>query len=257
MLMDNVGPTGSMNNDGLLRALLHARNTPDPDCNISPAQVVFGRHLRDVCYFISRCIKYNNPSIRPTWRKAWSQKEDVMRARMPRSFYVVETPGPVILGLPTSRDLLLVTLNCAVKGVTINSTDDLHRAYPDRFQGIGKFEGHFHNSNLHQLMRAAQKHGLVFNSDKCKINTSKLHFFGLVFDANGVHPDPARIDDIRSMTKPANADELREFLGIAAYMSPFIPKLSANTATLRDLIKKDTAALVTGLGITHTNGNFE
>ena len=41
------------------------------------------------------------------------------------------------------------------------------------------------------------------------------------------------------MTKPANADELREFLGIATYMFPFIPKLSANTATLRDLIKKD------------------
>ena len=30
------------------------------------------------------------------------------------------------------------------KGVTINSTDDLKRAYPDRFQGIGNFEGHFH-----------------------------------------------------------------------------------------------------------------
>ena len=96
-----------------------------------------------------------------------------------------------------------------------------------------------HNANLHQLMRAAQKHGLVFNGDKCKIKTSKLHFFGLVFDANGVHPDPARIDDIRRMTKPAEADELREFLGIATYMSPFIPMLSANTATLRDLIKKD------------------
>ena len=88
-------------------------------------------------------------------------------------------------------------------------------------------------------MRAAQKHGMVFNSDKCKINTSKLHFFGLVFNANGIHPDPARIDDIRSMMKPANADELREYLGIATNMSPFIPKLSANTATFRDLIKED------------------
>ena len=96
-----------------------------------------------------------------------------------------------------------------------------------------------HNASLHQLMRAAQKHGLVFNGDKCKINTSKLHFFGLVFDTNGVHPDPARIDDIRSMAKPADADELRELLGIATYMFPFIPKLSANTTTLRDLIKKD------------------
>ena len=63
-----------------------------------------------------------------------------------------------------------------------------------------------HNANLHQLMRAAQKHGLIFNGDKCKIKTRKLHLFGLVFDANGVHPDPARIDDIRRMTKPADAD---------------------------------------------------
>ena len=85
MLMDNVGPTGSMNNDGLLLALFQARNTPDPNCNISPAQVVFDRPIRDAFSFISRCIRYNNPSTRPTWREAWSQKEDAMRTRMPRS----------------------------------------------------------------------------------------------------------------------------------------------------------------------------
>ena len=85
ILMDNVGPTGSLNNDGLLRALLQARNTPDSDCNISPAQVVFGRPIRDAFSFTSRCIKCNIPSIRPTWREAWSQKEDAMRTRMPRS----------------------------------------------------------------------------------------------------------------------------------------------------------------------------
>ena len=26
-----------------------------------------------------------------------------------------------------------------------------------------------HNANLHQLMRAAQKHGLIFNGDKCML----------------------------------------------------------------------------------------
>ena len=109
---------------------------------------------------------------------------------------------------------------------TISITDDV---------GVfGRTEEEHNNANLHQLMRAAQKRVLVFNVRKCKIKTSELHFFGLVFDANGAHPDPARIDDIRSMTKPANADELREFLGIATYMSPFIPKLSANTAMLRE-----------------------
>ena len=89
MLMDNVGPTGSLDNDGLLRALLQARKTPDPDCNISPAQVVVGRPIHDAFFSISRCIKYNNPSIRPTWREAWSQMEDAMRTRMPRGYFTL------------------------------------------------------------------------------------------------------------------------------------------------------------------------
>ena len=91
MLMDNVGPTWSLNNDGHLRATLQACKTPDRDCNISPAQVVFRRPMCDAFYFISRCIKYNNPSILPTWREAWSQKEDVMRTRMPASKYSCKT----------------------------------------------------------------------------------------------------------------------------------------------------------------------
>ena len=41
------------------------------------------------------------------------------------------------------------------------------------------------------------------------------------------------------MTKPAAAGDLREFLDNATYMSLLISKLSANTATLRDLIKED------------------
>ena len=47
LLMDNVSPTGSVNNDGLLRALLQMHNTPDPDCNISPAEIIFARPIRD------------------------------------------------------------------------------------------------------------------------------------------------------------------------------------------------------------------
>jgi hypothetical protein len=81
-LMDNVGPTGSLDNDGLLRALLQLRNTPDPDCNISPAEIVFGRPIRDAFSFISRQNKFTNPSIRPTWREAWALKEDAMKSRM-------------------------------------------------------------------------------------------------------------------------------------------------------------------------------
>ena len=96
-----------------------------------------------------------------------------------------------------------------------------------------------HDANLHNLMKTARRHGLVFNIDKCEIKRQSLKFFGLVFDAEGAHPDPKRIRDIEQMRRPVNSTELQEFLGIATYMSPFLPKLSQQTAPLRDLLKKE------------------
>ena len=85
LLMENISATGSLNNDKLLRALLQVRNTPDPDCNVSPAEIVFGRPLRDAFSFVNRLPKYGNPHIRSTWRDAWAAKEEAMRARFSRS----------------------------------------------------------------------------------------------------------------------------------------------------------------------------
>ena len=330
-------------------------------------------------------------------------------------FFVADTPGPAIIGLPSCRDLNLVVLNCEItQAAKINTKDDLQRQYPDRFEGIGKFRGDFHitldatvtpvihavrrcsihlkdevkaeldnmeelgviervteptdwvssivysrkpsgklricldpkdlnkaikrphyhtptleeithklagsvmyskldarhgywevqlyeesrllttfnspfgrycykrmpfglnlsqdvfqermdnilehcpgtisiaddigvfgssegdhDENLHNLMRVAQAHGLIFNAGKCEIKRTNMKFFGLVFDAEGVHPDPQRIADIKEMKTPQNATQLQEYLGIATYMSPFIAKLSQHTAALRDLVKKD------------------
>ena len=86
---------------------------------------------------------------------------------MDTTFYVAETPGPAILGLPSCSRLRIVHLNCSVqfrkhgKPITpcperekvqqdmkklgpINSREDLIKAYPDRFEGIGKFPGTYH-----------------------------------------------------------------------------------------------------------------
>ena len=96
-----------------------------------------------------------------------------------------------------------------------------------------------HDANLRNLMETARRHGLVFNNNKCDIKCQSIHFFGLVFDAAGTHPDPKRVDDIRQMKRPTNPKELQEFLGVVTYTSPFIPNLSRITAPLRDLLKRD------------------
>ena len=85
-------------------------------------------------------------------------------------WYIADTPGPALLGLPACERLAVVQVDCAVgttqpdrtvtgtaptqaarvakppagsspKSKCIKSTDDLMRELPDRFTGIGKLPG--------------------------------------------------------------------------------------------------------------------
>ena len=47
LVRDNLNSDGSLNCDRFARALLIHRNTPDPVTGVSPAQILFGRQLRD------------------------------------------------------------------------------------------------------------------------------------------------------------------------------------------------------------------
>ena len=84
-------------------------------------------------------------------------------------WYIADTPGPALLGLPACKKLAVVQVNCAagttqldgsltgtaptqaarvptgrtLKSKCIKSTDDLMREFPDRFPGIGKFPGEY------------------------------------------------------------------------------------------------------------------
>ena len=47
MLKENIGPQGSLDTDKMARALQAYRNTPSKDLGLSPAQILYGRVLRD------------------------------------------------------------------------------------------------------------------------------------------------------------------------------------------------------------------
>ena len=84
----------------------------------------------------------------------WKDEETKEVNKMDTTFYVADTPGPAILGLPSCSRLRIVNLNCSVqlrkhgqpikvskerekvkqdmKNLkSINSKDDLIKAYPD------------------------------------------------------------------------------------------------------------------------------
>jgi hypothetical protein len=70
LLRDNTGHGGSLDTDKIMKAVLQYRNTPMQDCRRSPAQMVFGRQMRD--FIPSLTCKYEPPrtglSLRSTGR---------------------------------------------------------------------------------------------------------------------------------------------------------------------------------------------
>ena len=99
----------------------------------------------------------------------WTPKNRRITNRLHTKWYIADTPGPAILGLPSCTKLNIVELNCAVEIqrkrptphnapaaerlqmiddletlTDLSSRQDLIDAYPDRFEGIGRFPGTYH-----------------------------------------------------------------------------------------------------------------
>ena len=95
----------------------------------------------------------------------WKPEGKNVVNRLHTRWYIADTPGPAILGLPSCSKLGTVELNCGVsfcwkkptqqkpttecqqvqKDLTnlqpLNTKEDLIKAYPDIFEGIGRFQG--------------------------------------------------------------------------------------------------------------------
>jgi hypothetical protein len=83
-----------------------------------------------------------------------------------------------------------------------------------------------HNKNLDNLMKTAEQKNLVFNADKCHIKCSYVTFFSNVYNKDGVHPDPQKVQGIKDILEPQNVKKLQSLHGFMTHLSSFIPKWS-------------------------------
>ena len=65
-----------------------------------------------------------------------------------------------------------------------------------------------HDADLHNLMLVAWQHGIVFKLGKCHIKETKITFFNMLFDVEGVHLDPEKVEVIRAIQEPHDTQEL-------------------------------------------------
>ena len=83
LLRTNTLPDGGLDTDAVMRGLLQLRNTPDPDTNLSPAQIVLGRTLRDFLPLPPKMTVFDESSpVRKEWKSMWHKREDALKNRM-------------------------------------------------------------------------------------------------------------------------------------------------------------------------------
>ena len=91
-----------LNTDKMVRALLTQRNTLDPTCKLSPAQILFGRSLRDTIPYINKSfMSFTNPQISSQWQNMWKLKEETMRDRYSNTLVTLHDHSRPLIPLNT------------------------------------------------------------------------------------------------------------------------------------------------------------
>ncbi|CAB4030059.1 Retrovirus-related Pol poly from transposon, partial [Paramuricea clavata] len=92
-----------------------------------------------------------------------------------------------------------------------------------------------HDENLNRVSTRLREHNARLNRDKCAFRKSEVIFYGHSFSAEGIKAAPQKINAIKTMQPPENPSEVKSLLGMAQYVSRFIPNYATITAPLRAL----------------------
>jgi len=68
-----------------------------------------------------------------------------------------------------------------------------------------------HDQALHAVLQRFSEVGLTIGPERCELNKESLTFFGLVFSAKGVSPDPKKVKAIHDACPQASVGEARSF----------------------------------------------
>jgi hypothetical protein len=98
-----------------------------------------------------------------------------------------------------------------------------------------------HDERLKKVLEKFEVSGFVFNPTKCEFRKKEVMFLGHLVDDERVRRNAWKAMAVREFPTPQCADDVRHLLGMATYISKFIPRFSAKTAVLRRLLRADMA----------------
>ena len=105
-----------------------------------------------------------------------------------------------------------------------------------------------HDHNLRRLLERANKCNVKFNKDKMQLNKKEVKYLGHIVSADGLRPDPEKVQAINEMPNPTDSKGIQRLMGSLNFLRGFIPNITEITAPLRSLLNVDEATWKWGPG---------
>ena len=93
---------------------------------------------------------------------------------------------------------------------------------------------------IRRVIEVVSKAGLTLIPEKYSFANKKINFWGMIFSADGMRPDPAKVDALDFIAAPTNKCDLYSFLCMMQSNSDFIENSAQKSAPLRELTRTNT-----------------
>ena len=118
--------------------------------------------------------------------------------------------------------------------------ENKHPAWLDDIIVVTKGSKEQHKKELIDVLTRLENAGYKLSENKSKFFKTEIEWIGHKIDQNGIRPLQDKLMATKELKRPNNGKEFKSFLGAIQCLSKYINNLSAQTGSLRQLLKKDT-----------------
>ena len=96
-----------------------------------------------------------------------------------------------------------------------------------------------HITLLRDVLASLRQSRLCCQLSKCQFAVDELLFLGHIVSADGVRPDPAKVECVQNWPQPQNVHDVRRFLGLTNYFKRYMYNYSDIACPLTDLTRQN------------------
>ena len=100
------------------------------------------------------------------------------------------------------------------------------------------FENHM--ERLKEVLDRLVAAEILLKPSKCSFAVDQVEYLGHIVSAEGIKPDPKKLDKLRNFPVPESVSDVRSFLGFVGYYRKFIRNFAIIASPLFTLLKNDT-----------------